>query len=142
MRHAPRLRQLLVDGDTSIAANAAYALGIGKDTAALVTLARAVAGAPDPVAREAAWSLGEIGEPARTVLTVALGEGQARPLVSSTAAQRAPAVRAALLLATVKLRPAPIPLVTPWLADTSAEVVRAAAYVIDDCAHRREHVPS
>ncbi|WP_337170741.1 peptidylprolyl isomerase [Gemmatimonas aurantiaca] len=126
----PVLRQLLVDGDTSIAANAAYALGIGKDTAALVMLARAVAGAPDPVAREAAWSLGEIGEPARTVLTVALGEGQARPLVSSTAAQRAPAVRAALLLATVKLRPAPIPLVTPWLADTSAEVVRAAAYVI------------
>lgn len=126
----PALRQLLVDGDTGIAANAAYALGIAKDTAALVALARAVAGAPDPVAREAAWSLGEIGEPARTVLTVALGEGQARPLISSTAAQRAPAVRAALLLATVKLRPAPIPLVTPWLADTSAEVVRAAAYVV------------
>lgn len=126
----PTLRRLLVDGDTGIAANAAYALGIAKDTAALVALARAVAGAPDPVAREAAWSLGEIGEPARTVLAVALGEGQARPLVSSTAAQRAPAVRAALLLATAKLRPAPILVVTPWLADSSAEVVRAAAYVV------------
>lgn len=126
----PALRQLLVDGDTSIAANAAFAMGIAKDTGGVVALARAVAGAPTPVAREAAWALGEIGEPARTVLAVALGDGQARPLTSSTTSQRAPEVRAALVLATVKLRPAPIALVTPWLADTSAEVVRAAAYVI------------
>ena len=34
------------------------------------------------------------------------------------------------MLATVKLRPAPIALVAPWLADSSAPVVRAAAYVI------------
>lgn len=126
----PVLRQLLVDGDTSIAANAAFAMGIARDTAGVVALARAVAGAPSPVAREAAWALGEIGEPARTVLAVALGEGQARPLQSSTSAQRSADVRAALVLATVKLRPAPIALVSPWLADSSAEVVRAAAYVI------------
>jgi peptidyl-prolyl cis-trans isomerase B (cyclophilin B) len=74
--------------------------------------------------------LGEIGEPARTVLSVALGDGRTAPLRESAAASRSASVRAALVLATVKLRPAPIPLVVPWLADSSAPVVRAAAYVI------------
>ena len=126
----PQLRQLLTDGDTLIAANAAYALGVAKDTQAVAALARAVGGAPDPVAREAAWALGEIGEPARTVLSVALGDGRTAPLRESAAASRSASVRAALVLATVKLRPAPIALVVPWLADSSAPVVRAAAYVI------------
>lgn len=125
-----RLRQLLVDADTAVAANAAFALGIGKDSAAVVSLARAFAGAPDPVAIEAAWALGELGQPASAVLTIALGEGSARPLVSSTAAQRNPAVRAALIVATGKLRSAPVAVLLPWLADSSAEVVRAAAYVL------------
>ena len=126
----PQLRQLLTIGDTLIAANAAYALGVAKDTQAVDALARAVGGAPDPVAREAAWALGEIGEPARTVLSVALGDGRTAPLRESAAASRSASVRAALVLATVKLRPAPIALVAPWLADSSAPVVRAAAYVI------------
>lgn len=126
----PRLRQLLVDGDTSIAASAAYALGIAKDSGAVMVLARALDGAPDAVAREAAWALGEIGEPARGVLSIALGAGQARPLIGSPVAQRVAAVRAAAVLATVKLRPAPVALVLPWLADADAEVVRAAAYVV------------
>jgi len=126
----PQLRRLLTDGDTLIAANAAYALGVAKDTQAVAALARAIGGAPDPVAREAAWALGEIGEPARTVLSVALGDGLTAPLRGSSASVRNPSVRAALVLATVKLRPAPIALVVPWLADTSAQVVRAATYVI------------
>ena len=126
----PQLRRLLTDGDTLIAANAAYALGVAKDTQAVAALARAVGGAPDPVAREAAWALGEIGEPARTVLAVALGDGLTAPLRGSAAASRSASVRAALVLATVKLRPAPIALVVPWLADSSAPVVRAATYVI------------
>lgn len=126
----PQLRRLLTDGDTLIAANAAYALGIAKDTQAVASLARAIGGAPDAVAREAAWALGEIGEPARTVLAVALGDGLDAPRRASSASLRNAPVRAALVLATVKLRPAPIALVVPWLADTSAEVVRAAAYVI------------
>ncbi|MBL0941059.1 MAG: peptidylprolyl isomerase [Gemmatimonadaceae bacterium] len=126
----PQLRQLLLDGDTSIAANAAYAIGIGRDTVGVLALARAIGGAPDPVAREAAWALGEIGEPARAVIQLALGDGVVRPLILSTAAQRNASVRAALLLSASKLRPAPVSLVTPWLADTNAEVVRAAAYVI------------
>lgn len=126
----PQLRRLLTDGDTLIAANAAYAIGVAKDTEAVAALARAIGGAPDPVAQEAAWALGEIGEPARTVLSVALGDGLAAPLRGSSASSRSASVRAALVLATVKLRPAPIALVIPWLADSSAQVVRAAAYVI------------
>lgn len=126
----PQLRRLLTDGDTLIAANAAYALGVAKDTQAVAALARAVGGAPDPVAREAAWALGEIGEPARMVLSVALGDGLTAPLRESAAASRSASVRAALVLATVKLRPAPIALVVPWLADSAAPVVRAATYVI------------
>jgi cyclophilin family peptidyl-prolyl cis-trans isomerase len=96
----------------------------------VLALARALGGAPEPVAREAAWSLGEIGEPARTVLTVALGERLANPLRESPLAQREPSVRAAAVLALVKLRPVPSAVLTPWLADASAEVVRAAAYVV------------
>jgi peptidyl-prolyl cis-trans isomerase B (cyclophilin B) len=126
----PHLRGLLTDGDTLIAANAAFALGVARDTQAVAALARAIGGAPDPVAREAAWALGEIGESARTVLSMALGEGVSTPLRSSVAALRNAPVRAALLLATVKLRPAPIALVVPWLGDSSAPVVRSAAYVI------------
>jgi len=126
----PQLRRLLHDGDTSIAANAAYAMGIGRDTVGVLALARALGGAPDPVAREAAWSLGEIGEPARPVIALALGEGVVRPRELSTAAQRAAPVRAALLLAAAKLRPSPVALVVPWLQDSAPEVARAAAYVI------------
>jgi cyclophilin family peptidyl-prolyl cis-trans isomerase/HEAT repeat protein len=126
----PQLRRLLTDGDTTIAANAAFALGVAKDSLAVDALAAAVGGAPDVVAREAAWSLGEIGEPSRAVLDVVLGDGQPAPLRSSAAALRSAPVRAALVLATVKLRPAPVALVLPWLADTAPEVVRAAAYVV------------
>jgi cyclophilin family peptidyl-prolyl cis-trans isomerase/HEAT repeat protein len=124
------LRKLLVDADTAVAANAAFALGIGKDTSAIVALARAVAGAPDAVAMAAAWSLGDIGEPAKAVLSVALGEGIGQPLVFSTAAQRSPAVRAALIIATSKLRPTPVSVLLPWLADRDPTVVRAVAYTV------------
>lgn len=124
------VRLLLVDADTAVSANAAYALGIAKDTGSVSALARALAGAPDVVAREAAWALGEIGEPARVVLTVALGEGMSQPLTMSAAGQRRSAVRAALLLASVKLAPVPVATVLPWLADSASEPVRAAAYVL------------
>lgn len=126
----PRLRQLLVDGDTAIAANAAYALGIARDYESVPWLARAVTGAPDAVAREAAWALGEMGEMGRAVILQALGEGMNTAVTQSVIATRSPAVRAAMVLATVKLRNAPIGAVTPWLADSSHQVVRAAAYVV------------
>lgn len=126
----PRLRELLVDGDTAIAANAAFALGIARDYESVPALARAVAGAPDAVAREAAWALGEMGEMGRAVILQALGAGERTPVLTAAIASRAPQVRAAMVLATVKLRNAPISAVTPWLTDASPDVVRAAAYVI------------
>lgn len=125
-----KLRQLLVDSDTAVAANAAFALGLGKDTSAIVALTRAFAGAPDAVAIEAAWSLGDLGDPSRAVLTLALGDGTAQPLTSSTAAQRNPAVRAAIITATSKLRTPPTAVLLPWLNDPDPQVVRAAAYVL------------
>lgn len=131
----PVLRQLLLDGDTAVAASAAYALGIAKDTASVLVLARAFGGAPEPVAREAAWSLGEIGEPARTVIEggLAIESAQSRFVMTPTAAiatARTGVAQAAMVMAAVKLKPAPVELVTPWLADSSHDVVRAAAYVI------------
>ncbi|WP_396206680.1 peptidylprolyl isomerase [Gemmatimonas sp.] len=126
----PALRRLLLDGDTAIAANAAYALGIARDYESVPALARAVGGAPDAVAREAAWALGEMGEMGRTVILQSLGEGLGVPVAQSPIAVRAPLVRAAMVLATVKLRNAPMSVVTPWLADPSPDVVRAAAYVV------------
>ncbi len=122
------LHRLLVAADTSVAANAAYALGLAHDTTAVVALGRALAGAPDAVAREAAWSLGEIGEPARAVLTIALGEGSTQLRTTSTAALRAPDVRAELLLAVAKLRAVPITAILPWADDSADVVVRAVAY--------------
>ncbi|MGV3708681.1 MAG: peptidylprolyl isomerase, partial [Gemmatimonas sp.] len=125
-----RLRQMLVDADTGVAASAAFALGLGKDTSAIVALARALAGAPDAVAIEAAWSLGDLGDPARTVLTLALGDGISQPLTGSTAAQRSAAVRVALITATSKLRVVPTASLLPWLSDSDQTVVRATAYVL------------
>lgn len=126
----PALRRLLLDGDTAIAANAAFALGIARDYESVPALSRAVVGAPDAVAREAAWALGEMGEMGRTVILHALGEGLTDPVAQSTIAARTPSVRAAMVLATVKLRNAPMSVVTPWLADPAPDVVRAAAYVV------------
>jgi cyclophilin family peptidyl-prolyl cis-trans isomerase/HEAT repeat protein len=126
----PRLRQLLLDGDTAIAANAAFALGMARDIQSVGSLGRAVAGAPDAVAREAAWALGEMGEMGRGAILQGLGEGMSSPVTQSPVSGRGPAVRAALVMATVKLRNAPIGVVTPWLADSAPDVVRAAAYVI------------
>lgn len=125
-----RLRQLLVDADTAVAANAAFALGIGRDSSAVVSLARAVAGAPDAVAIAAAWSLGDLGDPARSVLTLALGDGSAQPLVNSTAAQRSALVRAALITAASKMRVVPVATLLPWLQDSDPQVVRATAYAL------------
>lgn len=126
----PVLRTLLTDGDTAIAANAAYALGIARDFESVPALARAVDGAPDAVAREAAWALGEMGEMGRSVILHALGEEVTAPVTQSPIAGRAPVVRAAMVLATVKLRNAPMHVITPWLADAAPEVARSAAYVV------------
>src|SRR5258708_4842515 len=69
---APLLRELLADRDYTVASNAAYALGLLRDSASVLPLSSALGG-PVAVAREAAWALGEIGAPAREVIVVALG---------------------------------------------------------------------
>jgi cyclophilin family peptidyl-prolyl cis-trans isomerase/HEAT repeat protein len=114
-------RALLVHADTSVAATAAFALGLVRDTSSLVALSRAVVGAPDAVAAEAAWSLGRIGEPARESLLAALPDASSH---------RAPSVRVSLLLALSSLRPVPSQRVTPFLRDADANVAFAAAYAI------------
>lgn len=90
---SPMLRALLRDADSSVAARAAFSLALLRDSASLPSLDSALAFA-EPVAVQAAFALGELGEAARTTLVARADD--ARPLV-----------RAELLLATAKLRPVP-----------------------------------
>jgi len=117
---APDLRALLADRDTAVAANAAFALGILADTGGVTALASALSASP-PVAREAAWALGQIGEPARRVLTEALAQD---------APPRDPQVRSAELVSLFKLKPVPVSAVRPWLRDSSALVRWGGAYAL------------
>jgi cyclophilin family peptidyl-prolyl cis-trans isomerase/HEAT repeat protein len=114
---APTLRALLADPDTAVAASAAFALGLLRDTASVPALAAALA-ASVGVASEAAWSLGQIGEPARDAIERAL------------ASSREPRIASALLVAGGRLRPVPVERIAPHLASREAEIVRAAAYAI------------
>lgn len=90
---APILRALLRDADSSVAARAAFSLGLLRDTASLAALDSAL-GAATPAAVQAAFALGEIGEAARA--TIVARADSAPPLV-----------RAELLLASARLRPVP-----------------------------------
>lgn len=113
-----RLRDLVEGSRPAVAAHAAYALGLLRDTASVPTLTRALRAAP-VVAAEAAWALGQIGEPAREAVVAAL----AAPGASV-------GVRVQLLLAATKLRPVPVEAITPHLRSADGSVVWAAAYAI------------
>lgn len=117
MAGARRLRALLKDRDSKVAANAAYALGLLRDTAAVTDLSGAL-GSDQQVAREAAWALGEIGSPSRAAITAGLRK----------ASDNATAIQ--LLLAAAKLRPVPLTDIVPHLQKTHPSVVWAAAYAI------------
>jgi cyclophilin family peptidyl-prolyl cis-trans isomerase/HEAT repeat protein len=117
MAGASRLRSLLKDRDLAVAANAAYALGLLRDTASIADLAAALP-LNHEVAREAAWALGEIGAPARVTITNALKSAHDHDTVIQ------------LLLAAAKLRPIPLTDVKPYLHDGHPSVVWAAAYAI------------
>jgi cyclophilin family peptidyl-prolyl cis-trans isomerase/HEAT repeat protein len=117
MAGASRLRALLKDPDQAVGANAAYALGLLRDTTAVPQLGAALA-LNHAVAREAAWALGEIGAPARATITTALKSEHD----SETAIQ--------LLLAASKLRPVPIADLSRYLRDSHPAVVWAASYAI------------
>jgi cyclophilin family peptidyl-prolyl cis-trans isomerase/HEAT repeat protein len=114
---ATRLRNLLKDADVTVGANAAYALGLLRDTAAIADLSAALA-ANHEVARESAWALGEIGAPARVAI------------VAGLKSQRQDDTAIQLLLAAAKLRPVPITDLEPYLRERHPSVVWAAAYAI------------
>lgn len=114
---APRLRALLADPDTSVAATAAFALGLLRDSASVTALDSALTGAPT-VAAEAAWALGEIAsDEARGVVERRLTERSLTgpPLYS-------------LLVAAAKLRPVPVAQLAPYLLAEDPETAWRAAY--------------
>ena len=116
---APRLRELLNDPDAIVASNAAYALGLMRDSSSVPSLAATLGGRPR-VAREAAWALGEIGAPARAAVISAL---------SSPSPDEARTIQ--ILLASAKLRPVPVAEIRGYLTPgTRPSVVWAAAYAI------------
>ena len=112
-----RLRSLLKDPELTVGANAAYALGLLRDTAAIADLSAALAGNRE-IAREAAWALGEIGAPARAAIVAGLKSRRG----DDTAIQ--------LLLAAAKLRPVPVTDLEPYLRERHPSVIWAAAYAI------------
>ena len=114
---AARLRMLLSDPDPTIAADAAYALGLLHDTASIGALAAMLDGNHE-VAREAAWALGEIGSPARAAIGAGLKPRHGTDVVMQ------------LLLAAAKLRPVPIADIEPYLRASNPSLVWAAAYAI------------
>ena len=116
---APLLRELLSDHDPKVASNAAYALGLLRDSASVAALSAALSG-PAVVAREAAWALGEIGAPARDAITsrLAASEGDEARTIQ-------------LLLAATKLRPVPVGVVRRFfVASSSPSILWAASYAI------------
>src|SRR5688572_21061769 len=114
---APRLRPLLGDSDPKVAANAAYALGLLRDSLGVADLS-ATRDWNREVGREAAWALGEIGGPARAAI------------VDGLARRRGADVSLQLLLAAGKLRPVPLEAIESYLRHEHPSVVWAAAYAI------------
>lgn len=117
MKGAPLLRSLLKDPDTRVAANAAYSLGLLRDSLSVTHLTGALDSDAE-VAREAAWALGEIGSPARA------------PIVEGLVPTRGADVTIQLLLAAAKLRPVPLVQIEQYFRHDNPAVVWAAAYAL------------
>jgi cyclophilin family peptidyl-prolyl cis-trans isomerase/HEAT repeat protein len=147
----PRLVTLLVDPDTVVAANAAYALGLLRDSTTTRSLAALIgARAPAPVGVEAAWALGEIGAPSRSIIDSMLvainappppvpvdsfrpsakSAGQPPVVIVPPPAPVSPRITAALLLAAAKMRPLPVPAIAPYLRSRDPEIAWRAAYAL------------
>ena len=116
--HAPRLRALALEGDSGVAANALFSLGLMKDTASR-TLAMATLRMEGPRARETAWLLGELGELGRVSIESGLRDAS---LAGST--------RRDLLLAAARLRPVPVTAIVPLLSSPDSALAWRAAYAI------------
>jgi cyclophilin family peptidyl-prolyl cis-trans isomerase/HEAT repeat protein len=111
-----RLVTLLGDRDTAVAATAAFALGLLRDSAALAPLVGALSG-PSSVAAEAAWALGELGAPARGAIDSLL-----------SGAPFAPTTTGALLLSASKVRPLPVGAILRHVDARDTAVAWRAAY--------------
>jgi cyclophilin family peptidyl-prolyl cis-trans isomerase/HEAT repeat protein len=123
------LGALLSDGDTSVAATAAFALGQIGDTAAvplLVPLADPARIATTPtVVGEAAYALGKIRHPqARAALERLLTDA---PREGAGVRE---AVGMALLAIWRQGRPTPVDAITPWLRSADPEIRWRAAYAL------------
>ena len=116
--HVARLRQLAMHSDTGVAANAMFALGMLKDTAS-ASMGAAALHLAAPVAIEAAWLLGELGDGGRGGIEAGLAD----------AALSSP-VRAALLLAATRLRPVPTNAILPFLGSADSALAWRAAYTL------------
>ncbi len=123
---AATARALLLDQDSTVAANAAYSLGLLRDTASVPDLGE-VAGRLVPASADAAWALGQIGAPARATVERLLA---AYPSLTISDRPRGNAVAGALLLAASKLRPVPVQVVTRFLRDPDESVRWRAAYAV------------
>lgn len=112
------LRAALSDRDPNVVSNAAYALGLLGDSAAVDQL-RKLLGRQPSIGINAAWALGTIGAAARPALLSALAD---RTIDARTKTQ--------VLLATAKLAPVPVAELRPYLASRNPSLVWAASYAI------------
>ena len=116
--HLAFLRGLATDPDTGVASTAFFALGLLRDTSG-AAFAFSALRRPAPVAREAAWLLGELGDRGRSWITAALADSD---MDNQT--------RGALLLAAARLRPVPAAAIAPWVASADTALARHAAYAL------------
>lgn len=116
---APRLRGLLTHPDTSVAATAAFALGLLRDTAAVSDL-RAVLSRDGTVHDEAAAALRALGPGGRAVLVEALA--------------RTPS--AAVLYALALVDQVPTTAIAPFLDHRDPGLRRAASYALTRAPQR------
>ena len=114
---AGRLRELVADSDSLIAADAAFALGLLHDSTSAPVLAAALKSRPTVMAA-AAWSLGELGDAGRSPLEQVLRTGQPAAALD------------VVLQASAKLRPVPVELALPFLAHKDTLARRGAAYAV------------
>jgi cyclophilin family peptidyl-prolyl cis-trans isomerase/HEAT repeat protein len=117
----PKLRHLLRDKDTTVAAAAAFSLGLMRDSESVDDLADLLPaphgrGGKSPlVATEAAWALAELGDGGREPLMEVLKEGVASPGV---------------LYAAANLQPVPVAAIVTYFWPKDPDVMRAAVYAV------------
>ena len=109
-RHLGGLRRLAADADSTVSATALFSLGLLKDTASALLAVSSLHAGYGP-ANEAAWLLGELGDAGRAAIVSGLAD-----------ATLSPTTRAALLLASTRLRPVPAAAITPLLASRDSAI--------------------